>query len=136
MHRICIITTRHVSYNPRVLKEADALHAAGYAVSVVTVNNHSRQSAFDEQLMGSRQWSLKTVNFRKEPGGEKRRWVYLSIKQRVFNFLTRVTFRFGIAERAAEKAFDGLVKLAVWRRPICTWCIMPKHWVPASGQHS
>jgi glycosyltransferase involved in cell wall biosynthesis len=112
MKRVCIITTRHVSYNPRVLKEADTLHAAGYVVSVVTVNNHSRQRAFDEQLMSSRHWRLVTVNFRKDASEERLRWAYLSIKQRLFISLSRITHRFGIAERSAEKSFDGLVRMA------------------------
>ncbi len=33
--RICIVTPFHVSMNPRVVKEADALAAAGYTVSVI-----------------------------------------------------------------------------------------------------
>ncbi len=35
--RICLVTSAHVSYNPRLLKEADALHQTGYAVRVVAM---------------------------------------------------------------------------------------------------
>ena len=110
IRRICIVTTRHISYNPRVLKEADALHAGGYEVSVVTIDNHDRLREFDRELMRSRGWRLKTVNFSKNK--EYASWLYLSLRQRVFGALTRLTFGMGFAERAAERAYDGLVRLA------------------------
>lgn len=112
MKKICIVTTRHISYNPRVLKEADALDAGGYQVVVVTINNNGRQAAFDQELMRSRKWRLRTVNFRREHRKERRYWLYLSLKQRLFRALAKITPRYGIAERAAEKAFDGLLRLA------------------------
>lgn len=113
MTKICIVTTRHISYNPRVLKEADALSAAGYEVVVVTVSNTDRQAAFDEELMRRRGWRWRTVNFRKERAGERRYWLYLSLKQRIFLVLSRLSYKGGIAERAAEKAFDALTALAM-----------------------
>jgi glycosyltransferase involved in cell wall biosynthesis len=112
MTKICIVTTRHISYNPRVLKEADALSAAGYEIVVVTVSNSDRQAAFDEELMKRRSWRLRTVNFRKERTGERGYWLYLSVKQRVSLVLSRISYRGGIAERAVEKAFDALTALA------------------------
>src|SRR5579863_3312009 len=116
MTKICIVTTRHISYNPRVLKEADALSSAGYEVVVVTVCNTDRQAAFDEELMSRRSWRLKTVNFRKERSKERPYWVYLSLKQRLFLVLSRISHSGGIAERAAEKAFDPLAALATAER--------------------
>ena len=112
VNSICIVTTRHISYNPRVLKEADALHKAGYKVTVVTINNKFSQSRFDEEIMQSRQWALKTVNYRKEIGKEKIRWVYLSLKQKLFSYLSRWFRGNGIAERAMNKAYDPLLRLA------------------------
>lgn len=113
MKKICIVTTRHISYNPRVLKEADAFFSRGYAVSVVTVNNHSDQYRFDCELMKTRRWTLHTVNFRKDAPSEKRGWIVLSLSQKFFLFLSRLIFRFGIAERAAQKGFSALARLAV-----------------------
>lgn len=116
MKKICIVTTRHISYNPRVLKEADAFFSRGYRVTVVTVNNHPSQHRFDQELMAARSWTLKTVNFRKEVGAEKRRWLLLSLKQRFYSKLARITFGLGFAERAALKGFDALTRLAVGER--------------------
>jgi glycosyltransferase involved in cell wall biosynthesis len=112
MKKICIVTTRHISYNPRVLKEADALFEAGYDVTVVGINNNERQAAFDEELMRVRKWKLRVVRFGKERRGEKAYWVFLSLKQRLFLLLAKFSFRGGVAERAAEKAYDGLRRLA------------------------
>jgi|HubBroStandDraft_1064217.scaffolds.fasta_scaffold07894_3 glycosyltransferase involved in cell wall biosynthesis len=112
MTRICIVTTRHISYNPRVLKEADALAAAGYEVAVVAVSNSEQQAAFDEELMRRRSWRLRTVKFRKEKKGERSYWIYLSLRQRFFVYLSAISYRGGVAERAAEKAFDPLKALA------------------------
>lgn len=116
MKRICIITTRHISYNPRVLKEADALYAHGYDVSVVAINNNADQRAFDEELMMARKWRLSTVDFRKTIRKEQWKWAFLSIRHKLYSKASRLSLRFGIAERAAEKAFDGLCKLAKKQR--------------------
>ncbi len=111
--KICIITTRHISYNPRVLKEADAFFNRGYAVTVVTINNDSRQHRFDREIMQNRRWTLKTVNFRRDEKAEKKYWLYLSLGQKNYTALSRITYRFGIAERAALKGFAALKKLAL-----------------------
>lgn len=112
MKKICIVTTRHISYNPRVLKEADAFFSKGHDVTVITVNNHAEQFRFDQELMQNRAWKLLTVNFRREEKNEKNYWLYLSLKQKLFGLFAKASFRFGIAERAALKPFDALAKLA------------------------
>jgi glycosyltransferase involved in cell wall biosynthesis len=112
MKKICIVTTRHISYNPRVLKEADTFQKEGYEVTVVTINNHPDQAGFDEQLMRQRTWRLRTVDFQKKDSREKRRWFYLSLKQKLFLTLAKMGFRSGVAERAVCKAFDQLLELA------------------------
>lgn len=110
--KICIVTTRHISYNPRVLKEADALHRRGYDVTVVTVNNNLAQHRFDAELMQGRKWKLETVNFRKEVKAEKKYWGFLSLQQKFFLSLSKFSFRFGTAERAALKGYSALARLA------------------------
>lgn len=110
--KICIVTTRHISYNPRVLKEADTFFNNGYEVSVVTINNHSGQYKFDEELMKTRSWKFKTVNFRKEIKTEKFYWFYISLLQELYLLLSNFSLKFGIAERAALKGFGALARLA------------------------
>ncbi|HEY4062597.1 MAG TPA: hypothetical protein VGM30_11880 [Puia sp.] len=112
MRKVCIVTNRHLSYNPRVLKEADALYAAGYEVSVVTINGNGSLWVFDQELMRTRKWKLQTVNFRREPLSEKINWFLLSLKQQIFHRLYAVTGKFGIAERVVNKTYDPLTRLA------------------------
>lgn len=119
MKKICIVTTRHISYNPRVLKEADALKEKGYEVVVITVSNHYRQRKFDEELMQTRCWKLKTVNFCKEIKNERPRWLYFSVKQKLFERLSHLSLRYGIAERAMSKAYTPLLTLAVKEKAHC-----------------
>ena len=59
--KICIITKLHLSYNPRVLKEADALSESAYEVVVIAASNSVLRSHYDEGLLSSRKWKLITV---------------------------------------------------------------------------
>lgn len=111
--KICIISSKHVSYNPRVVKEADALTAAGHDVTVVTVCNNSEQAILDEGVMASRSWRLKTVNYRRLGVTERFRWLRLSLRQKLFKkLLNPLTHRLGIAERAQGREFPELKKMA------------------------
>lgn len=109
---VCIVTSKHVSYNPRVVKEADALTAAGHAVTVVTVCNNREQALLDQALMRSRQWRLLTVNYRRTGVKERLLWLSSALRQRLFRGLDTLTHRCGIAERAQGREFPELQRLA------------------------
>lgn len=109
---ISIVTSKHVSYNPRVVKEADALTAAGHAVTVVTVCNNREQALLDQALMRSRQWRLLTVNYRRTGLKERLLWLSSALRQRLFRGLDTLTHRCGIAERAQGREFPELQRLA------------------------
>lgn len=55
---IVILTGSHLCNNPRVLKEADALSAAGYAVEVLGCTMDALQAAEDRALMRGREWKF------------------------------------------------------------------------------
>lgn len=59
--RICIVTWAHVCNNPRVVKEADALSAAGHDVRVVAHSVDELFDARDAELLLTRRWALRTV---------------------------------------------------------------------------
>ena len=63
--RVCIVTTGNVSTSPRVVKEADALHAAGHEVRVVAVDALPENGARDLAVMATRRWMLERVNLRR-----------------------------------------------------------------------
>ncbi len=111
--RICLVTTRHISYNPRVLKEADTFAEAGHDVTVVAVNNHPAQRAEDEHLMSSRKWRLVTVNYRRKGLKEASLWLWSGLRKRVFEkIINPITFKYGVAERAQGREYPELLRLA------------------------
>lgn len=110
--KICSVSSKHISYNPRVLKEADALAEAGHAVTVVTVCNHREQALLDERLMLSRRWQLLTVSYRRTGVRERILWLTSALRQRLFQLLDVVTHRCGIAEHAQGREFPELKRLA------------------------
>lgn len=59
--RICLITPGHVAFNPRIVKEADALSAAGYDVHVIAANNIPALRAFDRLVTKGAGWTFEPV---------------------------------------------------------------------------
>jgi glycosyltransferase involved in cell wall biosynthesis len=55
--RVCLVTTGQPSTNPRLVKEADALAASGYAVDVICAYWVDWASDADRALLTSRRWS-------------------------------------------------------------------------------
>ena len=64
--RICVVTAGHLSTCPRMLKAADALHAAGYAVRVVSANHTPWAQAADREVVRSRGWKWTVVDYARE----------------------------------------------------------------------
>ncbi len=58
MKRICLISGGHVASNPRLVKEADTLHAAGFEVLALGASSLAEISKLDEALMRNRAWTL------------------------------------------------------------------------------
>lgn len=51
MKKICILTQSHLCRNPRVVKEANALHRAGYPVKILTTFSDMQQLREDKSLI-------------------------------------------------------------------------------------
>lgn len=58
---ICLISGNHLCHNPRVLKEADTLSAAGYRIQVLGAALDRDLAAADRKLMTSRDWTFTPV---------------------------------------------------------------------------
>ena len=58
---IVLISGNSLCHNPRVLKEADALHAAGFSVRVLGAWLDPRLADRDRELMASRAWQFQAV---------------------------------------------------------------------------
>lgn len=94
MKTICLITPGHLSANPRLVKEADAL--AGIGHQVVVIHGHSFPAYADEdQAFIGRQWRVVArVPF----GALASRW--LSLKQRLRQRLAIALCRLGLRPQA------------------------------------
>ena len=66
MARICLVTTSQPSANPRLVKEADALVAAGHDVHVVGAHWVDWATEADAALIAARGWSFSFVDWRRQ----------------------------------------------------------------------
>lgn len=87
--RVCLITSAHLSYNPRLIKEADALDSEGFSVRVVAMEVEAHKTAFDKHLMKSRSWRLVTVNARRDLLVSRFRWFLAAVRQSLFGLVMR-----------------------------------------------
>ena len=65
---VCIVSPGNLASNPRVLKEADALHEAGYAVTAVVCDYTEALRSFDDEIAGHVPWKVVRVA---RPAGER-----------------------------------------------------------------
>lgn len=72
LKRVCFVSSAHISYNPRLVKEADALAAAGFDVRVVALNLEEEKWAWDQSIMAKRQWRLDLVAVQRNGLGHTR----------------------------------------------------------------
>lgn len=104
--KITLVTNAHISYNPRLLKEADALHGAGHDVRVVSITNLPERVADDDKILATRGWSCMRLNFaRKLPDGTLR-WAISGMRMKLFTILARSTGMEIFCERAFCRYFS------------------------------
>jgi glycosyltransferase involved in cell wall biosynthesis len=58
---VCIVSPGRLASNPRVIKEADALHEAGYRVTVVAGDLSSSFRPFDEEVAARSSWTAVRI---------------------------------------------------------------------------
>lgn len=58
---VCIVTPGHLASNPRAIKEADALHEAGYRVTVVAGDLSRSFRPFDEEVAARAPWTAVRI---------------------------------------------------------------------------
>ena len=61
--RVTVVTSGHLSTCPRMLKAADALAEAGYAVHVVATRHEPWATAADLDVRSRREWPITIVNY-------------------------------------------------------------------------
>lgn len=82
---VCEVTSAQISYNPRLVKEADALADAGYDVHVVAPVLEDAKADLDQDLVAEREWQWHPVQARRDGRlGETVRWFAASLRQAVY----------------------------------------------------
>jgi len=109
--RVCIVTAGHMSTCPRMLKAADAMHAAGYDVRVVSASNTPWAVEADKELRTTRSWRWTVVDYSRATA--RFRQIQTGARRRIAHVLTRA---FGSSRvpsalyvRAYSRAHDELV---------------------------
>jgi glycosyltransferase involved in cell wall biosynthesis len=112
--RICIVTPDSVSSTPRVVKEADALSAAGYQVRVVCsqgVVDYVR--SFDAELHQGKTWRLDALGWSARRAKERWRYWKSGLRQRLLQRLPRWFWRFpSVVDRAEGRLLPELAACA------------------------
>ncbi len=109
--KIVLITTGQPSVNPRAVKEADALQAAGYDVTMLYSFFIKWANEKDKVLLKNVSWKNKMVGG--EDGENKMAYLFTRLKFKINRILNKyLGNNFLIAERAQARAYDELLKEA------------------------
>jgi glycosyltransferase involved in cell wall biosynthesis len=92
--RICSITPHQLLNNPRIVREADALSAAGHDVTVIAVRKRPDHSQLDEALARGRRWRLDRIDIEPTPHGRPA-WLVTGARQKTAQVLWRLAGRGG-----------------------------------------
>lgn len=109
--RVLIVSAAHLCRNPRVWKEASALGAAGFDVTVLTVSSHAASLPFDRELMAGAPFRLMAIDHL-APGGLPR---LLALADRLRTRLARM-LAVGIGLQSPSALGPALSLLAAARR--------------------
>jgi glycosyltransferase involved in cell wall biosynthesis len=113
--RICIVGLGSISHNPRVVKEADALAAAGHDVVVIFLQHYQWSRAIDRQIIERAKWRAEIVDVAPSVAGQLRRWTS-ALQLFLFRQLCRWSLRFPVAELAYSRYFVALLRRAIRQR--------------------
>lgn len=111
--RVCLVTQTHVSLNPRLVKEADALTAAGHDVRVVALDLVDAHAGRDRDLLRGRAWRLESIRVPRRDGRAPIAYHQIAARQKA----ARALFDAGlhadsIASRALSRYLGPLTRAA------------------------
>jgi glycosyltransferase involved in cell wall biosynthesis len=117
--RVCIVTAGHMSTCPRMLKAADAVHAAGYDVRVVSASHTPWAVEADKGLRATRPWRWTVVDYSRATARACQ--IKTGARLRIAQALTRVLGPAHVPDtvcvHAYSRAHDELVQ-AVTAEPV------------------
>lgn len=107
---ICIVTPGYLCSTPRVVKEADALSAAGFSVRVVTTQGDlEERRAHDLVTAAGKAWQWIPVGW---SNGNSLRFPYTRLRRRMFQLLPARLPVPGVLERAEGRLYPELARAA------------------------
>jgi glycosyltransferase involved in cell wall biosynthesis len=110
--RICLVGPLHVSFNPRLLREADTLAEAGHDVRVVSRQSDLTLRELDNGVMQGRRWRLQSLDLCRN-GALNRQWLTTALRARGYEKAFSAGLRTGnVASRAYVRGFAQLRRLA------------------------
>ncbi|MCW2284294.1 glycosyltransferase involved in cell wall biosynthesis [Rhodoblastus acidophilus] len=102
---ICILTPGHLSTNPRVVKEARALHDAGYRITIVC-GSYLPWGAEHDRALASSDWRVVSTPF-----GRRMARPAVHVRQKATQVLARALARMGMSTPAVSAAAHSPVAL-------------------------
>ncbi len=111
LKKVVLITTGQPSGNPRIVKEASALQAAGFDVTVLYCYFIDWGAKADLELLKKVAWKYELIGG--SPGLKKIRYIYTLIRFKLARNLNAfLGTQWGIAERAQARAYTELLQAA------------------------
>lgn len=86
--KICSVSPHQLVHNPRLVREADALAAAGHEVRVISVTHTAAQTSEDAALAATRAWRWQPIDIRRETA--RAAWLVTGLRKRAARGLSRV----------------------------------------------
>jgi glycosyltransferase involved in cell wall biosynthesis len=111
-NRVTVVTSGHLSTCPRMLKAADALHAAGYDVRGVATRHEPWATVADVDVQSRRTWPVTVVNYRRDENPPAYWWN--GAQHRAARAAARIAgidrLPFALVARAFGRVHDALVR--------------------------
>src|SRR4051812_14064815 len=109
MVKICLVSHGHPAGNPRLVREADALDAAGFEVMAVTPRFVPRLVPFDREITAPAGWRHEYVDFLDRG---RLRWQFVRARRRLSAALSDRLPSDSLVSRACNYANPELGRLA------------------------
>jgi hypothetical protein len=111
-HRVCLVGHGHVASNPRLVKEADALQAAGFRARVVAVDYMDAIRPLDRTILAAARWPARIVN-----RGSRAGKLIRAVRRRACQWLTEHGVGGAAIAATAESDLIGQMVRAATREP-------------------
>src|SRR5438552_3901969 len=110
--KVCLVGATHPCHNPRLVREADTLIAAGHSVRVVAPSFSERLAAKDRRLVSVRTWDFEPVDFRPTVTRGRVLSAVIRGRRRAAQVWHHVRPTAGVADLAYSLAFTELKRAA------------------------